>query len=194
VIEFDRGEPDVRYRRMPGYDSYMIGDDGTVWSSRQAKCFGRFQPAWRKMKPSFSKRTGYFTVKLFNESGHKRFRIHALVLTAFVGPRPDGMEACHNPDPDRANNRLDNLRWDTPQSNMEDIVSHGTRAKGDRVGRARMTDEKVIEMRTRYASGEHCGRLVRDYPVSRSQFWNIVRGKQWKHLPTQRRCPMTKGS
>lgn len=44
---------------------------------------------------------------------------HALVLTAFVGPRPAGMEACHANDvPD--DNRLQNLRWDTPEANRAD--------------------------------------------------------------------------
>ena len=49
-------------------------------------------------------------------------RAHRLVLTAFVGPCPDGMEGCHyNGDP--LDNRLENLRWDTHDANIQDM--HG---------------------------------------------------------------------
>lgn len=42
--------------------------------------------------------------------------VHRLVLEAFVGPCPAGMECCHG-DSDRSNNALSNLRWDTHQAN-----------------------------------------------------------------------------
>lgn len=47
------------------------------------------------------------------------------MLTAFVGPRPDGMVTCHN-DGNPANNNLSNLRWDTQSNNQLDAVKHGT--------------------------------------------------------------------
>jgi hypothetical protein len=48
-----------------------------------------------------------------------------LVLTAFVGSRPSGLEGCHrNGDP--TDNRLENLRWDTRTANIFDAVAHGT--------------------------------------------------------------------
>jgi hypothetical protein len=49
--------------------------------------------------------------------------VHALVLTAFAGPRPQGMHACHG-DGNRQNNRADNLRWDTARANVQDRWSH----------------------------------------------------------------------
>jgi hypothetical protein len=45
--------------------------------------------------------------------------IHLLVLGAFVGPRPDGTEACHN-NCNPCDNRHVNLRWDTRASNQND--------------------------------------------------------------------------
>lgn len=35
------------------------------------------------------------------------------------------MEACHFPDPDLNNNRIENLRWDTKSANMQDRIIHG---------------------------------------------------------------------
>lgn len=51
--------------------------------------------------------------------------VHRLVLEAFVGPCPEGMEGCHG-DGDPTNNSLGNLRWDTATSNQLDKVRHGT--------------------------------------------------------------------
>lgn len=52
-------------------------------------------------------------------------RVHVVVLEAFVGPRPEGLEGCHN-DGDHTNNVPSNLRWDTSSSNSYDSVRHGT--------------------------------------------------------------------
>src|SRR5699024_6464865 len=50
--------------------------------------------------------------------------VHRLVLEAFVGPCPDGMEACHWDD-DKTNNHVSNLRWATQSDNMHDRVRNG---------------------------------------------------------------------
>nr|WP_232111245.1 HNH endonuclease signature motif containing protein [Nocardia wallacei] len=49
---------------------------------------------------------------------------HSLVAEAFIGPRPEGLQVCHN-DGDPTNNMLANLRYDTPSENQTDIVRHG---------------------------------------------------------------------
>lgn len=56
--------------------------------------------------------------------------VHHLVLEAFIGPRPDGMEACHG-DGDARNNAVSNLRWGTHQSNEADKLAHGTHPKAN---------------------------------------------------------------
>jgi hypothetical protein len=52
------------------------------------------------------------------------FRVHHLVLEAFVGPRPSGMHACHRDD-DRLNNHVTNLYWGTQADNMQDRLRNG---------------------------------------------------------------------
>ena len=69
--------------------------------------------------------TGHVVLTLRRDGGVHLRRVHRLVLESFVGPCPSGMEACHN-DGDPANNRLDNLRWDTRSENQNDSVQHGT--------------------------------------------------------------------
>lgn len=70
-------------------------------------------------------RHGYMAVFLCNAPAPtKRYRVHHLVLEAFVGPRPPGYHGCHN-NGERLDNRPENLRWDTVTENNRDIVRHG---------------------------------------------------------------------
>lgn len=69
---------------------------------------------------------GYIVVDLSKDGKRKRRHIHDLVMEAFVGPRPAGMHVCHTHDPTTSNNRLGNLRYDTPSGNAEDRVRHST--------------------------------------------------------------------
>jgi hypothetical protein len=54
--------------------------------------------------------------------------VHRLVLEAFVGPCPPGMEACHGIG-GREDNRLTNLRWDTHLANVADTVRQGNKVE-----------------------------------------------------------------
>lgn len=70
-------------------------------------------------------RSGYPKVGLWLNGKRIERAVHQLVLTAFRGVCPDGQVACHN-DGNPANNRLENLRWDTQSNNLRDEVIHGT--------------------------------------------------------------------
>lgn len=64
----------------------------------------------------------YLTVRLRGRT----FYVHVLVLTAFVGPKPEGTCARHGPDFDGTNNRLTNLRWaPTKRTMMSERRSYG---------------------------------------------------------------------
>ena len=55
----------------------------------------------------------------------KDMRISRLVLIAFRGPPPNGMEGCHGP-LGLTDNSVTNLRWDTHSENGLDTTRHGT--------------------------------------------------------------------
>jgi hypothetical protein len=85
----------------------------------------------RILKPSTDDRGGYLFVVLVGGGAKRIARIHALVLEAFVGPKPEGMQARHYPDPNKLNNRADNLIWGTPKENAEDREEHGSTCRAD---------------------------------------------------------------
>lgn len=74
-----------------------------------------------KLKPSH----GYWRVELSRNSKPTCFQVHRLVLSAFVGPLPEGKEVCHN-NGNPGDNRLENLRYGTKSENNLDRVKHGT--------------------------------------------------------------------
>lgn len=69
-----------------------------------------FIPTWRNGKGHWTKGSdnghGYLCVKFRG----KKYKVHRLVLEAFVGPCPEGME-CDHIDRDKLNNHVSNLRW-----------------------------------------------------------------------------------
>lgn len=78
------------------------------------------------MHPTPQDAYGHLLVNLQKGGETHRKWVHHLVLEAFVGPRPTGMECRHFPSNDPTNNRLDNLQWGTPKQNGEDRVAMGT--------------------------------------------------------------------
>jgi hypothetical protein len=109
-------------RPIIGFPNYYIDSDGVVWSNKKKggndRRPGRIGDL-RQLKISRNKR-GYCIVGLDVGGRNVSRFVHRLVLEAFVGPRPDGKEACHFPDHDKTNNQLSNLRWDTHDENEKD--------------------------------------------------------------------------
>jgi hypothetical protein len=114
------------WRPVVGFEGlYEVSDQGRVRTLGRVDARGRRRQA-RLLKTGRSAR-GYVQVGLTprgagNEvEAARTFYVHSLVLEAFVGPRPEGMDACHGNDVPW-DNRLVNLRWDTRFANFVDRV------------------------------------------------------------------------
>lgn len=128
-----------------------------------------------------TKRGGYHSVTLSKDGSKKTVYLHLTVLHVFVGPRPaPDMEGCHD-DGDTANNRLDNLRWDTPVNNAADRLVHGTQVRGEASNKATITADQVREIRRR-VEDESFTSIAADLGISRQQVARIARGEQWQHV------------
>ena len=131
-----------KWKSVVGYEGeYEVSDLGNVRSLDRVNAVkGR----WGKVEQKHYKgkrlangkaKNGYNMVSLNSKSKYT----HHLVLEAFIGPRPEGMEACHN-NGKRDDNRLENLRWDTPSNNQMDRREHGTSNTGERHGRCTISE------------------------------------------------------
>ena len=83
--------------------------------------------------------------------------VHALVLTAFVGDRPKGMDTRHK-DGNPANNKLSNLHWGTRADNIRDKKWHGNPLK--------LSPEGIREMRRLRESGHKLSTLAEKFGVN----------------------------
>jgi hypothetical protein len=119
------------WRRIPGWETvYEVSDLGRVRSIPRTIFRGGVA---HKLQSHLLLLTGpnYQHVTLSNSGRRVTRSVHRLVLDAFVGFRPDGMEGCHR-DGEPSNNRLSNLRWDTVSENHLDTVRHGNNFRSRR--------------------------------------------------------------
>jgi predicted transcriptional regulator len=153
---------------------YRISDDGVVEYPKS----GGWSPL--RLKPDDK---GYLYAALHLGSGqYKRRQVGQLVLTAFVGPCPDGQECRHlNGNP--GDNRLNNLAWGTRRENAQDRIRHGTQARGSASVLSLLDESKVEEARRLYSEGHSQSSIARKFGVSRATVGNAVVGKTWRHVP-----------
>lgn len=171
----------VEYRIVSGYPAYRVGSDGSLWTLYRWKSRGHNKgqvrvlgEEWVLMPARNISPTRYREVKLV---GLGKIKLHFLILEAFVGPRPEGMEGCHKDD-NKLNNSADNLRWDSHSGNMIDRVKNGLQ------NTAVITPEMVILLRRRYAEGTTGMRsLAKEYGLTRDIVRDAVLRRTWRHVP-----------
>lgn len=130
-----------------------------------------------KTKPD---KDGYLRLLLCRNGKYFGKSVHRLVLEAFVGPCPPGMEARHFPDRNPANNRAENLQWSDHATNMQDKVFHGTHARG---ARAKVTAEQVKEIRSLFATGQWSYvSLAKKFGLRRAGIASIATRDSWSWL------------
>lgn len=166
-------------RPVEGFPQHRVGADGSVWSN----CGRAAGPGsgWYRLKPAPGKR-GHLGVRLAAAGLTVTRSVARLVLGAFVGPCPDGCVASYA-DGDPGNVALTNLAW-RPRSEVKarELV-RGTRNRGTRNGRAKLTDAAVREIRAEYAGGgtTQAAIAVRR-AVSPAAVSMVVRRQRWGHL------------
>jgi hypothetical protein len=116
----------VEWRAVVGYEGlYEVSNTGLVRSlDRKVEDRRSVRSYKGRLRIQVVSQSGHHTVQLSKDAQPLTRFVHRMVLEAFVGPCPDGMEGCHN-DGNPGNNHVSNLRWDTRSSNMLDKTRHG---------------------------------------------------------------------
>lgn len=113
------------WRSLPGWVGiYEVSDEGSVRSLDRVVETARGSRFYvgQALNPTPDS-DGYLLVQLSRP--RRLVGVHRLVMLAFRGPCPPGLEVCHG-DGVPSNNRLSNLRYGTRSSNSLDSVAHGT--------------------------------------------------------------------
>jgi hypothetical protein len=103
----------ARWLPVPGFARYLVSDTGIVLSKRG-----------KPMATAPTKKRGYLRLSLLQDGERRTWGVHQVVMLAFVGPCPAGMEIRHL-DGNPANNALTNLVYGTSSENTQDALRHG---------------------------------------------------------------------
>lgn len=113
---------------------------------------------WLWVSAYFTNGYGYVT------DGGRNRRASRVAYELFCGPIPKGLLVRHSCDNKSCVNPA-HLLVGTDQDNSNDAVRRGRVAKGERAGRAKLTDAQVAEIRLRRATGESSVTIARDFGV-----------------------------
>jgi len=170
-------------RPVASVPGYTVAEDGRVfapslWIVAWARASGKVPYALGRVCQTRPLRP------LPNDGGYLRVRVqlgtrvawrpvHALVLEAFVGPRPSPRHHGAHLDGNRHNNHAENLAWKLPHENERDKRHHGTAPRGGHT--PRLSAAKVRALRAAAASGASFSKLAKRYGIHRSSVARIVK-------------------
>ena len=159
----DRPFPSVTYRVVPDVPGLLVGDDGTI-------------ACYHVLRPRPQKRSG---VVVWAGGRNVYLNLRRLVLEAFRGPCPEGMEATSDGDP--RDFSAANLRWARPRGAPLDRAELAPRGSAN--GRARLGEPEAAEARALSRAGWTRAGIAARYGVSPSTIQAVLSGRSWAHVP-----------
>jgi hypothetical protein len=161
--------------------------DQKFWSKVQ---IGEPDECWLWLG-AIHKQSGYGILALGSSGKQRGYRAHRISWELAHGrSAPKSLQVrhwkCHNPP--CVNPR--HLRLGTRAQNMQDMVkagrhrSHWPRRPGTSHWNAKLTDEQVLTIRSRYSTGGITQAvLAREYDISLTNIAAIISRRLWQHLP-----------
>lgn len=168
------------WKPVVGYEGYYeVSSEGRVRSVTRTIHFadGRVRTFKGRLLKQKKHRYGYPLVTLCRGMANKKWRlVHVLVMRAFKGPCPPGLEVCHNEL--GCSPKLSGLRYDTRKNNFADKHRHGTYVCGIKHHSAHILPRQVRSIQK--ATGT-ISNIAARFGVSRTHAWNVRNGKRRSH-------------
>jgi len=160
------------WKKIKNYENYSVSDYGRIRNDKTD----------RILKPS-NNTHGYLFVGLWKNGVRKNHKIHRLVANAYI-VNPENKRTINHIDGIKANNLVENLEWSTQKENMQHSYDNGLNdAKGIKNGRAKLTEEQVLEIRRLYKTGDYSQTaLGKMFGVGQDLISRIINRKKWKHI------------
>jgi len=179
-----------RWLEIAGWPGHHVSDLGRV--SRDAcilsgRCFKkRFLKIYVWTDQRGHKRL-YVCLRTNGEDRQHR-TVGRLVLETFAGLPEEGQE-CRHLDDDYRNCALKNLVWGTHLENARDAVRNGRVPRGEKAGKAKLTDDAVRYIRRVYKPWSreygHVA-LASMFDVSVPTVKSVVNRRSWSHIRRER--------
>lgn len=108
---------------------------------------------------------------------------HRMAWSLTNGPIPDGMNVCHRCDNPPCCNPT-HLFLGTVADNNADKLAKGRHVAlvGELNGVARLTPDRVREIRALAAEGWDKARIARNFSVGRTTIRDVLSGRNWSHV------------
>lgn len=126
-----------------------------------------------------SNRFGYTVAVLTEHRRQRRVLLHLLIATAFIGPKPEGMQVNHK-NGQKNDNRADNLEYVTPKANVRHAYALGLRHTGERVHSAKLTNAAVAIIRAAPKRRVTSASLAERFGVSKCAIDRVRQGLTWR--------------
>lgn len=132
---------------------------------------------------SLNTKTGYGQIGVGSDSnGTRAMRLaHRISWLIHFGEVPEKKQVLHKCDNRKCVNP-NHLYLGTHKDNMQDAYNRMTMIRGERHHNAKLTKEKVIELRNRYADGESIRSLSRSFKLDRATVKASATRKTWRQV------------
>jgi hypothetical protein len=163
----------TNWKILEEFPNYIITEDGRIWSLAR----GRF------MQPYTDPKTGYRGTHVLNATGKSLpRRIHTLVATAFLGPRPKDKNVNHI-DGIKTNNNISNLEYVTQKENSIHAVEKGLIKTLDEHPQATKKNEYVVDAVFTYLMTNDSKKTITEkYGLSFQYLNRVLDGKLRKEI------------
>lgn len=139
-------------RPITSYESYLISENGDIYSKKTFKKFYINIERFKKYKTRVQ-------IGIKNKNGHKNFLIAGLLANTFL-PNPDNKKEANHIDGNFYNNYVSNLEWLTHQENMDHAFKNGLVGQNDKGRRVLKIDKNTGEVLGEFKSIAEAARSI----------------------------------
>lgn len=174
------------WKKIDGY-LYEVSNLGRVRRSEKGSAKNTHAGKMLKLRTD---KYGYTVARLCSGGIVRDVKVHRLVCTAFNGaPSAPTLETRHK-NGIRSDNTPNNLEWGTTQDNADDRARHGNTGRGEKSGRALLTNDRVLALRLQHAQARigrkrvvrgTLSRLSQEFGISISSVAGISGGRGYAH-------------
>lgn len=172
----------MHWKAIPGWEHrYEVSEQGAIRSLDMVcgAAFGKTAIRRGRVLKQSLKGGRYLCVTLTSPARRQQYLVHDLVALAFIGPKPEGLQTCHQDDC-KANNASENLRYGTAAENAADRELNGRTARGESSGNARLSEAQVRSIRSR---AQHAGKaLAAEFGITYAHLYAVISRRVWRHI------------